>query len=79
MQEQVLVLVRGYSPIELKEKYRHGWWLSNGRVAWEIPTGRIAAWYADSLYLPPEGWKVLPQPGSDWRMTEFGNMVKVGL
>ena len=33
-------------------------WLTNGRVAWEIPAGRISDFFLRGVYLPEEGWLV---------------------
>lgn len=33
-------------------------WITNGRVAWEIPPGRVARFYVRRAYLPPEDWRV---------------------
>jgi len=33
-------------------------WLTNGQVAWQIPSGRVARFYVWEAYLPPEDWKV---------------------
>lgn len=33
-------------------------WLTNGQVAWQIPSGRISRYYEDGYYKPPAGWKV---------------------
>lgn len=33
-----------------------GIWLTNGKVAWWIPDRTVAAWLAEGVILPPEGW-----------------------
>jgi len=33
-------------------------WLTNKRVAWEIPPGRIARFYLRGAYVAPDGWRV---------------------
>ena len=33
-------------------------WLTNGRVAWELPDGRISRFFLQGAYLPEEGWQV---------------------
>jgi len=35
-------------------------WLTNGRIAWQIPSGHIASLYLRGAYQVPEGWQVKP-------------------
>lgn len=33
-------------------------WITNDKIAWEIPGGRIAKRFLEKMYIPPEGWEV---------------------
>ncbi|MBA7652236.1 hypothetical protein ES703_60066 [subsurface metagenome] len=45
-------------------------WLTNERVAWQIPSGRIASFYLWGIYLPPEGWLVRQELGILFRLQQ---------
>jgi len=52
-------------------------WITNGKVAWEIPGGRIAKRFLDKMYIPPEGWevtRVLDAGVVSWAKGECGEM-----
>ena len=52
-------------------------WLTNERVAWQIPSGRIARFFLLGAYLPPEGWQVKRNLEDDgWRRGECGELRK---
>ncbi len=50
-------------------------YLASKTVAWEIPPGRIARFYAGGLYLPPRGWAVTCKP--ELGVTCFKNHRKI--
>lgn len=54
-------------------------WITNQKVAWQLPPGRIASFYQWHSYLPPEGWEVEVGAGAlrlqeGWQYGEFGEM-----
>lgn len=53
--------------------------LSNARVAWQIPPSRIAQFYLWGVYLCPLGWTVLPQLDTTWMQGECGEFRKIEL
>jgi len=49
--------------------------LSNGRVAWEIPSGRIAGRYLNRVYIPPDDWFVVSfNELLTWRTGDCGEL-----
>jgi len=52
-------------------------WLTNGRIAWEIPSGRIALRFLLGVYLPWGEWQVKRELDDDgWRRGSAGEMRK---
>jgi hypothetical protein len=49
-----------------KEIVARGVFLTNGQVAWEIETGRLANRYLHLFYFPPIGWRVIRNLESIW-------------
>lgn len=36
--------------------------ITNEKVAWEVPPGKISRFFLEGAYLPPQGWRIVP-PG----------------
>ncbi len=55
-------------------------WLTNGRVAWQIPPGRIANFFRCGLYVAPESWEVERDESrlAGWKRGECGEIRKEG-
>ena len=47
-------------------------WVTNQRVAWQVPIGRIANFYRAGSYLPPPGWSVIEGSLVDWLVGALG-------
>ena len=52
-------------------------WLTNGRIAWEIPGGRITRFFLRGDYLPPQGWLVTHKLDSSVTRLENARRAKI--
>lgn len=53
--------------------------ITNGRVAWEIPKENgIALMYEQGYYLPPDGWEVKCGLVGEWWELPCGMLIEVG-
>lgn len=53
--------------------------ITNGRVAWQVPPGRIAKCLLEGLYEAPDGWRVVGKPFIEkWPAGELGELRKEG-
>jgi hypothetical protein len=55
------VRLRTQYPFGLKARVvypQKGIWITNGRVAWRVPAGTVAAWLTEGVLPCPEGWWV---------------------
>ncbi len=52
--------------------------ITNGKVAWEIPKeGGIALKYADNYYAPPKNWNITIGLKGKWKQIPCGMFVRV--
>ena len=50
--------------------------ITNGRVAWQVPPGLISICYDRGLFIPPDGWYITDKLFGRWDPGEFGELRK---